>query len=281
MSFNIKNTDSFQKGVIATGGGGGDIELPTATNPNEYVVWNNVSKEWVVGGTDNVALGANSSAGTGGSIAIGKNADASNGSQDSIAIGLDAKATNGSIAVGKGAKSFNNENENEISYSNSIILNGSSAPLSSSASNGFFVKPVGTFQVGETNNINIIVYDTNTNEVRTSSTSSIRYKENLEPIQGYKDLLNIEPYLFKYKDSDVTDAGLIAEHIDEYPSLRKLVYYKDYNETDEDGNTVTETKPESVHYQKLGVFNLKLIKDLYEENKMLIEELEQLEQVLE
>jgi len=272
MSFNIKNTDSFQKGVIATGGGGGDIELPTATNPNEYVVWNNVSKEWVVGGTDNVALGANSSAGTGGSIAIGTGTEEQNssaaGSGGSVAIGKNVTTVDGSAVV---IGSNINCNAN---VTKAVVLNGGGFDLNV-VNNGFFVKPIGIVESGS-----ICRYNTDTGEINYQS-SSIRYKENLEPIQGYKDLLNIEPYLFKYKDSDVTDAGLIAEHIDEYPSLRKLVYYKDYNETDEDGNDVTKTKPESVHYQKLGVFNLKLIKDLYEENKMLIEELEQLEQVLE
>ena len=57
--------------------------------------------------------------------------------------------------------------------------------------------------------------------------------------------------------------------------------YKDYDEKDEDGNDVKETKPESVHYQKIDVFNLKLIKDLYEQDKVLNERLEKIEEKLE
>ncbi len=265
MSFNIKNTDSFQKGVLATGGGGGFSggDLPDgATNNNEYVVVND-SEEYSVGGTEYVALGTGSSADSN-SIALGTSSTATN---DSIAIGFTANAGNGSIAVGQGSSASN---------LNSIVLNGSSVSLISSSDNGFFVRPIRN-DPGETI---VLKYNTVTGEVGYQ-TSSIRYKENLEPIQGYKDLLNIEPYLFKYKDSEVTDTGLIAEHIDEYPSLRKLVYYKDYNETDEDGNAVAETKPEGVHYQKIGVFNLKLIKDLYEQDKVLTDRLKNIEEKLQ
>ena len=65
MSFNIKNTDSFQKGVLSTGGGGAS----EPTQNNEYLVWNN-DNDWIVGGTESVALGANATAGNNGSIAI-------------------------------------------------------------------------------------------------------------------------------------------------------------------------------------------------------------------
>ncbi len=265
MSFNIKNTDSFQKGVLSTGGGGGGIELPDPDNANEYVVWNNDSKEWVVGGAGVVALGANAS-GLGflsTSIGIDSSANVS-----SVAIGVNtiSNVLDNGVAIGKNINSTAGE---------AVILNGSGEQLNVSVS-GFFVKPISSVDGSPPT----IVYDNSTGEVGYV-TSSIRYKENLEPIQGYKDLLNIEPYLFKYKDSEVTDTGLIAEHIDEYPSLRKLVYYKDYNETDEDGNAVAETKPEGVHYQKIGVFNLKLIKDLYEQDKVLTDRLKNIEEKLQ
>ena len=277
MSFNIKNTDSFQKGVLTTGGGGdgggfSSPKLPNdATNNNEYAVENEDPLKYIVGGTDYIALGTSSDADTGG-IAIGTSTDAGNGS---IAIGREAKSTgvNG-IAIGRDTTNTINNNV----YSNSIVLNGTTSPLSATVDDGFFVKPIAPKQIQPI----VLSYNYETGEItKGGENSSIRYKENLEPIQGYKDLLNIESYLFKYKDSDVTDAGLIAEHIDEYPSLRKLVYYKDYNETDEDGNDVTKTKPEGVHYQKLGVFNLKLIKDLYEKNKILKERLKNIKEKLQ
>ncbi len=259
MSFNIKNTDSFQKGVLSTGGGGAS----EPTQNNEYLVWNN-DNDWIVGGTESVALGANATAGNNGSIAIGKNATA--GNDGSIAIGFTANAYDGSgVAIGKNAN---------CNTDKAVVLNASTQSLTASE-NGFFVKTLRDLIGG-----NVLWYNEVSSEIVTG-VSSIRYKENLEPIQGYKDLLNIEPYLFKYKDSEVTDTGLIAEHIDEYPSLRKLVYYKDYNETDEDGNAVAETKPEGVHYQKIGVFNLKLIKDLYEQDKVLTDRLKNIEEKLQ
>jgi hypothetical protein len=70
-----------------------------------------------------------------------------------------------------------------------------------------------------------------------------------------------------------------------------LVVYRDYyetkKETDKNGVEIEiniegtkETKPESINYEKITCFNLKLIKDLYDENTLLKERLSKIEKQL-
>ena len=219
-----------------------------------------------------------------GSISIGLNAGNFLSGNYSISIGSDAGYSNmgaGAIAIGE-YSGYSNQSPN------SIILNATGSVLNG-ANSGFYVKPV------RTGSATTLQYDTSTGEF-VYNTSSLRYKKDLKAVEGYKDLLNIEPYCFHYKEEinpqfKGCQVGFIAEHLHEYPSLRELVVYRDYYETkkEKDKNGVEievniegtkETKPESINYEKITCFNLKLIKDLYDENTLLKERLTKIEKQL-
>ena len=219
-----------------------------------------------------------------GCIGIGMQAGEFQMGNYSIAVGHLAGSSSqgaGSISIGE-YSGYSNQSPN------SIILNATGNVLNG-ANSGFYVKPV------RSGSATTLQYDTSTGEF-VYNTSSLRYKKDLKPVEGYKDLLNIEPYCFNYKEEinpqfTGCQVGFIAEHLDQYPSLRELVVYRDYyetkKETDKNGVEIEiniegtkETKPESINYEKITCFNLKLIKDLYDENTLLKERLSKIEKQL-
>jgi len=93
--------------------------------------------------------------------------------------------------------------------------------------------------------------------IRVSS-SSRRYKENIQPITGESlGLINmLQPVTFSYKpefskvEINPTTPGLIAEDVHEIEKLRGVVNYNDNEE------------PESISYERLSVFLAMAIKEL-------------------
>lgn len=83
----------------------------------------------------------------------------------------------------------------------------------------------------------------------TIQTSSKKYKEDIENVElETKDLYNLQPVTYRYKDSKQLCIGYIAEDIPE--SLNKLVIFNDKNE------------PESFAYSMLGIYAIEEIKKL-------------------
>ena len=90
------------------------------------------------------------------------------------------------------------------------------------------------------------------------SSSSRRYKENIQPITGeYLSLINmLQPITFSYKpefskvEVNPPTPGLIAEDVHDIEGLRGVV---NYNENEE---------PESISYERLSVFLAMAIKEL-------------------
>jgi len=305
----------------------------TGTQNGEYISWDNTNSQWVVEGGDKVKIGKDcgltnqASKGVsmgyesgktnqGNSVAIGENAAGTDQGNASISIGRyagDYQQGDVSIALGMQSGEFqqgsfsiamgylagsSSQGSGAIAigqysgYSsqsqNSIVLNATGTTLNGTNS-GFYVKPV------RSGSATTLQYDTSTGEF-VYNTSSLRYKKDLKPVEGYKDILNIEPYCFHYKEEinpqfTGCQVGFIAEHLDQYPSLRELVVYRDFyetkKETDKNGVEIDvniegtkETKPESINYDKITCFNLKLIKDLYEENTLLKERLTKIEKQL-
>jgi len=151
-------------------------------------------------------------------VAIGQLAGNLYQSSGAIAIGngagLDYQGIN-SIAIGNGAGEYAQGNNSiAIGYqagitsqsANSIILNASSSSLNSSTS-GFYVRPIN----GPRSSSNVLSYDTTTGEVYFNG-SSERYKYDIEPLSKDTSVVyNLQPREFKYKLSDESDIGLIAE----------------------------------------------------------------------
>jgi hypothetical protein len=106
------------------------------------------------------------------------------------------------------------------------------------------------------NSGSFLVLDSN-NRIRRSS-SSIRYKENVRPVEKINNLLSIKPVLFDYKEDLGTKNvfGAIAEDFNDL-GLESLVYY-------------LNGQPEAVFYDKIGLALIPYVKELYDK----IEELE-------
>jgi hypothetical protein len=108
--------------------------------------------------------------------------------------------------------------------------------------------------------------------IRVSS-SSRRYKENIEPINGsyLNSISMLQPVTFSYKpefskvDVNPITSGLIAEDVHEIEGLRSIV---NYNENEE---------PESVSYDRLSVFLAMSIKELNSKIELLSNRLDALE----
>ena len=137
-----------------------------------------------------------------GAVAIGNEAGLDYQGINSIAIGNRAgkyAQGNNSIAIGYHAGLTGQ-------HANSIILNANSSSLEASTS-GFFVSPIN----GPRSSSNVLSYDTMTGEIYYNG-SSERYKYDIEPLSKDTSVVyNLQPREFKYKLSDESDIGLIAE----------------------------------------------------------------------
>ena len=101
----------------------GSGSIPNGTFWSNYLYWNDVTSQWVVGDQ---------------TITLGHNAGQVTQGLDAIAIGTNAGQTNQgaqAIAIGFGAGESNQDKD-------TIILNASGGPLNSTQPNSFFVAPV-------------------------------------------------------------------------------------------------------------------------------------------
>jgi len=80
------------------------------------------------------------------------------------------------------------------------------------------------------------------------STSSLRYKENIQPLAtNFNTILQIQPKTFTYKDSDYKGFGYVAEDFDAL-GLNYLVSYDD------------QGRPDSINYDKMSVYLSEVVK---------------------
>lgn len=108
-----------------------------------------------------------------------------------------------------------------------------------------------------------LVYNTSNGGIYYQS-SSIRYKENIQPfIDDFSKVLKLQPKTFNYKETKQKDIGYIAEELDEI-GLKSLVGY------DKDG------LPETIHYEKITVYLVEVVKLQQKEIEQLKKEIEQL-----
>ena len=152
-------------------------------------------------------------------IAIGQLAGNLDQSSGAVAIGngagLDYQGIN-SIAIGNGAGEYAQGNNSiaigfkagfNSQHANSIILNAESFALDASLNTGFYVSPIN----GPRSSSNVLSYDTMTGEIYYNG-SSERYKYDIAPLSKDTSVVyNLQPREFKYKLSDESDIGLIAE----------------------------------------------------------------------
>jgi hypothetical protein len=112
-----------------------------------------------------------------------------------------------------------------------------------------------------------LVWDRDTKKIYARDYgSSLRDKEDVRPLQDdVRKLLSLEAKSFRWKGTDRTDIGLIAEEVDAL-GLKDLVGY------DEQG------RPDAVNYPYLSVYLLELVKqqsrelqELREQNRAILE----------
>jgi hypothetical protein len=108
--------------------------------------------------------------------------------------------------------------------------------------------------------------------IRVSS-SSRRYKENIQPISGsyLNAIKSLNPVTFSYRpefskvEVNPITSGLIAEEVDEIQELKAIVNYNENNE------------PESISYDRLSVFLAIAIKEISDKIDLLSDRLDALE----
>lgn len=101
----------------------------------------------------------------------------------------------------------------------------------------------------------------------TCGSSSIRYKENVEPLQtDWKQLLNVTPVTFNYiKGNGKREFGAIAEQLDQL-GIKELVVYNE-----------TSGEVEAIDYAKMALYLLPIVKEQQEEINALKARLDNLE----
>ncbi len=84
-------------------------------------------------------------------------------------------------------------------------------------------------------------------------TSSKRYKKDIQPLkEDFSKILKAQPKLFKYKSSNISDIGYIAEDFDEL-GLKNLVIYD------------KEKQPDAIQYDKVCIYLLEIVKQQQKE----------------
>jgi hypothetical protein len=82
-----------------------------------------------------------------------------------------------------------------------------------------------------------------------ASTSSLRYKENIQPLQDdFQKVLLLEPKTFNWKVNGKAGLGYIAEEV-EGAGLKSLVVYNESGQ------------PDALNYDKISIYLLEVIKD--------------------
>ena len=228
----------------------------------------------IVGGYNNIAEGTGSVVGgngndASGGVAFGKNNVARNGQAAPVALGEDNEALGpGSVALGVGAEvggtngnSFvfsDGKNENADGdlvdidppdVTKNFASNEGEARFFTSG--GFFIENTSTVQVTQglpagptdgsgNSTASQVGIDASGNLVNIS-TSSARYKTNIEPIgTDTSGVLDLQPTAYEYEETGQADTGLIAEEVDD--ALPEIVNYDD------------EGRPDAVRYDRVGMF---------------------------
>ena len=116
-----------------------------------------------------------------------------------------------------------------------------------------------------TPNANFVNLQVNTTTgLLTYPSSSRRFKENIVDYKINTSAIykaKVREFNYKKENGDYHDIGLVAEELDEIPELKHLVAYN------------KDKEPESVHYQKIGVY-------LLAEMQKLVKRVEELEELL-
>ncbi len=207
-----------------------------------------------ISGNSNVAVGAaamSSAAGASTCVALGEQALQNASGSNNVAVGRQAliNVASGASNIGLGTAAGSNLSTTDA---NNIMIGtigtaGDNAKISI-GTNGthttFFAQGISGVTVTGT-----AVLCSTAGQLGTIA-SSIRYKENVQPMPEDISVLHLSPVVFNYKtdESKLTQYGLIAEDVDV-----KFPYLCFYNEKKE---------PESVKYHELCVFLLHEVKKL-------------------
>jgi hypothetical protein len=124
------------------------------------------------------------------------------------------------------------------------------------------------------------------------ASSSLRYKKNITDLTMNRNVLNLRPVSYEYKESGQHDVGLIAEEVEKL--VPELVVYEFKPQLDaqgkpvldKDGNVVytNEKQVESVKYDRISIYLLEIIKDhdkqINEMKSIIDQQQKQIEQLL-
>ena len=110
----------------------------------------------------------------------------------------------------------------------------------------------------DTANNNQLVLGSSDDNLSNVTTSSARYKTNIEPLDSEPGaVLELEPRSFEYERNGTEDVGVIAEQVDEH--VPEIVAYDD------------EGRPDGVKYDRIGVY---LVPEV-EENRDRLDDLDE------
>lgn len=243
--------DNTAEGNYATISGGGGYD-----NDNQVSLSNTAGGlgSTVGGGQNNTASGENATVAGGGGYDKGSQTDLGNtasGLASTVAGGRNNTASGQySFAAGRKAETQTSGDSPTVHDGAFVWGDSTDTTVNSSATDEVRFQANGGFVVQDTSTVQItaglpdqsgtaIGIDGSGNLVK--SPSSARYKTNVEPLStDTSRVLDIEPRQFEYEETGDEDTGLIAEEVEDL--LPELVVY------DDDG------RPESVQYDRLGVF---------------------------
>jgi hypothetical protein len=246
----LANTTGASNSFFGTGSGAGNLNgvdnaffgVNTGrgnTSGNRNTFYGRLAGRFGTTGSDNTAIGY----GAGDNITTGSNL---------TLVGANANVGSGALtfatAVGAGAI---------VSVSNSVVLGRAADTVSTQ----------GKFVVGTLGNAGPTALCRNaSNEISTCS-SSIRYKEQIEPFTGGLRLLGrLRPVSFNWRDGGMRDVGLVAEEVDAVEPLLTT--------------TNAEGSVEGVKYDRIGVVLINAVKEQQAQIEVLRQQVELLTHLL-
>jgi len=270
-----------------SGGGGSTIDCSTTSNSN-YTVRGTGSGNWactnamVITSSGYVGVGTTSPSSSY-NLTIGTSGFLVNGSTTTSNI-------SGRLRIGStSSSSYDLQVDGQTYITNGLRVGTTSSPASGGIrANGDIQTGSRFIQGSSTTGTGTVVVRTSSGELRPQS-STVKVKENVQNLTIDKEkLLLLRPVSYQLKPAlgGEHEIGLIAEEVELFvPDLvvygpsRKWIGDTGLVETDEYGNEILDystSEPYSVHYDRLSVYLLEIIKEQEERISILEEKLEQM-----
>ncbi|MBK7842832.1 MAG: tail fiber domain-containing protein [Bdellovibrionales bacterium] len=176
-------------------------------------------------GTNSVSIGNGNSTSATGAIAIGRGNSAGNNT-NSTAVGHSNNSSLGGVSFGRGNTT---SHSTAIAFGDGNTVSGSGAAafgigVSNSTANSLMIGPSdaakmtilssGNVGIGTTTPSELLEVIGNVKATSFISTSDVRLKTNIQPIEGLPAVLRLQGLKYTWKSTGQSDAGVLAQEVE-------------------------------------------------------------------